>query len=134
MRSRNARLRLRGKCTEVTRVNLKIVAAMQETDIELQRRILESVEEALNWPSHDRSARLVAQFGGDPRLLAEIQSLLNIAVDGDELLPTALPLTQAAAIDFPFDSVALESQDRVRADRSVVADEIEEGPGGPRAR
>ena len=74
---------------------------MDSAEAQRQQRVLDGVERALDWPVAEHERRLLAAFGDDPELHAEIGSLLAAALHADRSLPTALPLAMALGADLP---------------------------------
>lgn len=59
-------------------------------DIERERRALELLEQALDWPAAERDRRLQSELTDDPEMLAEVRELLKSAAGVDESMPTLM--------------------------------------------
>ena len=70
-------------------------------DVERQRRILDLVEAALEWPRAERSRRLDQVPDADAAFIAEVEHLIQLATDAGRSLPTALPVNAAVGIEPP---------------------------------
>jgi len=61
-------------------------------DLERERRVLQSLEDALEWPRAERDARLQRVLAHDESLLGDVRKLLETADSLEILLPTEMPV------------------------------------------
>ncbi len=68
---------------------------MTPEEIRRQRRVLDALDTALQWPRDTRARMLAETFGEEPWLLAELRELIAEAERAQGSLPTALPMAAA---------------------------------------